>query len=350
MKQTFEYYEVDPLTWKDKCLIENVRSCKITRDLSDETLGSSSLSCDIDQTDKYIRTYLITEQDGVKDKTALGTHIYQTPSSSFNGKSRSTEQDGYTSLIELKEKLPVIGFNIAKGENILNIAYLLAEANTRAPVNRGSNDKVLTGAFVAETDDNFLLFISDLIANAAYHFGLEADGTITFEPDQDANALSPVWTYNDDNSSILLPDVEVSRDLYGVPNVVEVIYSPQDGVPIFSTVKNDDDSSPTSISARGREIVYRDTDPSIGGSSGGTLTQDMVDDYARNLLKSLSSVEYTVSYKHGYCPVRIGDGVLLNYKRADLRNVRAKVTRQIIDCKSGCEVQETAVFTKSFWG
>ena len=29
MAQTFEYYEVDPNTWKDVKLLENVKSCKI---------------------------------------------------------------------------------------------------------------------------------------------------------------------------------------------------------------------------------------------------------------------------------------------------------------------------------
>ena len=42
MQQTFEYYVVDPGTWKDVRLIDNVRSCTITRDLEAETLGSAT--------------------------------------------------------------------------------------------------------------------------------------------------------------------------------------------------------------------------------------------------------------------------------------------------------------------
>ena len=310
MAQTFEYFEVDPGTWKDKAQISNIRKCKIIRDLSDETLGSAQITCEGDLTDKYIRIYLVTEQDGIKEKTALGTYIFETPSTSFDGRVRSTDQDGYTPLIELKEKLPQIGFTISKDENIVKNAYLLASEYMRAPVTWGESDKVLTDSFTAESDDTWLYFITDLLANASYHFGLEADGSVTLEPDQEADSLSPIWTYSDDNSSILLPDVEVSRDLYGVPNVVEVVYSPDGVASIFSTIKNDDASSSVSTVSRGREIVYRDTDPSISGADASTtLNQADIDDYARNLLKNLSSVEYTVSYKHGYCPVRIGDGV-----------------------------------------
>ena len=32
MQQTYEYYIVDPNTWKDVTLIDNIKSCTITRD------------------------------------------------------------------------------------------------------------------------------------------------------------------------------------------------------------------------------------------------------------------------------------------------------------------------------
>ena len=34
MRQTYEYYIVDPGTWMDTKLLTNVKSCSITRDLS----------------------------------------------------------------------------------------------------------------------------------------------------------------------------------------------------------------------------------------------------------------------------------------------------------------------------
>ena len=39
MQQTFEYYVVNPDTWKDEKLIDNVISCTINRDSEAETLG-----------------------------------------------------------------------------------------------------------------------------------------------------------------------------------------------------------------------------------------------------------------------------------------------------------------------
>ena len=60
MQQTFEYYVVDPNTWKDVRIIRNVKSSKISRDSESETLGS--LTLDVDETvgECYVRIYLIT--------------------------------------------------------------------------------------------------------------------------------------------------------------------------------------------------------------------------------------------------------------------------------------------------
>lgn len=61
--------------------------------------------------------------------------------------------------------------------------------------------------------------------------------------DQDAASLQPVWTYTDDNSSILYPDMSVEHDIYGIPNVVEVYYSGSHDN-YFARVVNDDPNSP----------------------------------------------------------------------------------------------------------
>lgn len=352
MKQTFAYYEVDPITWKDKSELRNVTSCNMTRDSEEETLGSSSLESLDDVSDKYIRTYLITEQSGIKERIPLGTYIYETPSTRYDGRSRQVSQDGYTPLVELKETPPQFGFALMKDTPILSTAATLAEAHMRAPVVRGEDDKILTENFVSSEDDNWLFFVSDLVANAGYGLGLDEMGRLIFEKKRDTEVLSPVWIYTDDNSSILYPEIETSRDLYGVPNVVEVIYSRSDKPPLFARAENNDTNSIVSRASRGRDIVHRDTNPSI--ASDMTATDDniqvLLNEYANNLLKELSALEYRVTYTHGYCPVRIGDAVLLNYRSAGLDYVKAKVTRQIIKCQSGCSVQETAVFTKKLWG
>ena len=68
MQQTYEYYTVDPNTWKDVRLLDNVKSCTISRDAEAETLGSATINVTESLGECYIRSYLITNQNGVKEK------------------------------------------------------------------------------------------------------------------------------------------------------------------------------------------------------------------------------------------------------------------------------------------
>lgn len=344
MNQTFEYYTVDPYTWKDDKQIETVESCTIDRDESAETLGSATFDVGEELGECYIRTYLIASQNKETQKVPLGTHIIQTPSVGFDGTRNDISLDAYTPLLELKESLPPVGYSLLKDQEIMPIAYQLCRENMRAPVVEAKSTEKLYSDFVANLDDTWITFISDLVSNAKFKIGLDELGRVIFEPVQDVASLQPVWTYTDDNSSILLPDITNERDLYGIPNVVEVAYSTDAGY-LYSRVANEDPSSPISIANRGREVVYRDSNPSVSGNP----TQEYIDQYAFQLLRSLSVLEYTVTYTHGYCPVRIGDCVLLNYERAGLKNIKAKVTSQSIKCETGCSVEETSVYTTRLW-
>ena len=345
MQQTFEYYIVDPATWKDKQVVDNVKTCTINRDSDTETLGSAVINVSSSLGECYLRAYLVTIQNGVTEKHPLGTFLIQTPSSNYNGKILDVSMDAYTPLLELKENMPPLGYQILKEENIMSIAYLLARERTRAPVVQTECTNKLFYDFVSDTNDTWLSFLTDLIANAKYVFDLDEMGRVIFSPKQDTASLQPVWTYNDDNSSILYPDVSLDHDMYGIPNVVEVVYSNGSGY-YYAKAVNDDENSPISTVNRGREIVHRETDPNLIGDP----TENQIQEYANALLRELSTLEYTITYSHGYCPVRLGDCVRLNYERAGLKNVKAKVISQSIKCVPGCPVTEKAVFTTKLWG
>lgn len=344
MEQTFEYYIVDPGTWRDIEMINNVKSCTINRDSEAETLGSATIDITESVGECYIRVYLVVIQNGIKEKYPLGTFLVQTPSSTFNGKTRDVSMDAYTPLIELKENKPPLGYSILKDENIMDIAYRLSRENLRAPVIETGCSTTLFYDFVADTNDTWLTFLTDLISNAKYLFALDDLGRILFSPKQDTASLQPVWTYTDDNSSILYPNLTMDHDLYGIPNVVEVVYS-NGNDKYYSKVVNDDSNSPTSTVSRGREIIHRVTDPDLIGDP----TENQIKEYAEQLLRELSTLEYTITYTHGYCPARIGDCVRLNYFRAGITNIKAKVISQSIKCEPGCPVTEKAVFTTKLW-
>lgn len=418
MQQSYEFYEVRPTKeafredWADVKRLTNVRSCVLSRDSQVDTLGSAMFDVTDSVGECYIRVYLVTIQNGVKERHSLGVYLAQTPSSSFDGKQRSVAMDAYTPLLELTEKSPPIGYYIPKGNDVMEYAYNLMNENMRGPVSKPIMQSTkLAMNFVADTADTWLSFLTSLVSAATVttcykvereagngpfvrtseeieqptsdsiielpetqktksldtvyqyddtegvthyfclvstivHYTLDIDenGRIVFTPSQDVSAMTPIWTYNDDNSSILYPDITMDHDLYGIPNVVEVIYA-DDKKYIVSRVVNNDPNSPTSTVVRGREIVHRVINPDIHGEP----TQKTVDKFAEDTLSALSSVEYTITYEHGYCPVRVGDCVRLNYTRAGLKNIKAKVINQTITCETGCSVSETAVFTNKLW-
>lgn len=344
MQQTFEYYVVDPGTWKEIKKLDCVLNSSISRDSTLETLGSASITVSESIGECYIRIYLVTIQNGIKERYSLGTFLVQSPSYSFDGKIKNITLDAYTPLLELKENPTPLGYSILKDENILDTAYRIVREQVRAPVIKTENNETLSSNFVANLNDTWITFVRDLIANANYSLALDDVGRILFMPNQDTMSLQPIWTYDDSNSSILYPELTVDRDLYGIPNVVEVIYS--NGTEYYyGRAVNEDPSSPISTINRGREITHRESNPSLLGNPN----QKRIQEYAENLLKELSSLEYTITYTHGYCLVRIGDCVRLNYKRAGINGIKAKVISQNIKCEPGCPVTEKAVFTTELW-
>lgn len=344
MKQTFEYYKVDPITWHDDKPLNNIIDSRIERDSGAETLGSATLTTSELIGECYIRIYLITFQNGIKEKFPLGTFLVQTPSYSFDGKIKNVSVDAYTPLIELKEKQPPIGFFIPRERNVLDESYKLMIDNLRAPVVKTSSTEVVPYDFVSDVNDTWMTYIKDLLSLSNYYMDLDPMGNILFEPKRLKGALKPIWIYNDDNSSILYPSISLEKDLYGIPNVIEVIYS-TDEYYFYKRIENREESSPVSIQNRGREIIHRVTNPEIEGIPN----KNKIERYAERLLEELSSLEYTVTYTHGYCPTKVGDCVLLNYKHAGINNVKATIISQSISCIPGTPVEEKAVFVDNLW-
>ena len=153
MQQSFEYYLVDPGTWKEVKLLDNVKSCSINRDAETDTLGSATIDVTNSVGEAYIRVYLVTIQNGLRERHPLGTFLVQTPSSSFDGKIREVTMDAYTPLIELKENTPPLGYSILKDQNIMDMAYVITRERMRAPIIAAECPDTLYSDFVANTDD-----------------------------------------------------------------------------------------------------------------------------------------------------------------------------------------------------
>ena len=344
MQQTYEYYIVDPNSWKDTRMITTVQSCSITRDSTSDTRGSASFTIDESLGEVYIRVYLVTVQNGIRERFPLGTFLVQTNSPTYNGMVKSMACTAYTPLIELKENMPPLGYSCLKNDNVMDSAYRVAKDYGRAPVAKTTNSKTFFSDFVANPTENALSYLTNLLAYADYNLQLDEMGTIMFAPTQSLAALQPVWEFADDENSILQSSIAITDDIYGIPNVVEVVYSNSSDY-YYARVVNDNPNSPVSTVNRGREIIYRETSPSLTGNSTGPQIQE----YAEAMLEALSTLSCTVSYTHGYCPVRVGDCVRIRCKQMGAEVIKAQVVSQTIECVPGCTVSETAAYTMNLW-
>lgn len=344
MKQWFEYYIVNPSTWEPDRMLTTVKEASISRDGSSQTISTLSLDLDEKINEEYVRVYLVTEQNSITERHCLGTFLTMSPSEKFDGINKSYSVEAYSPLIELREKAPPIGYYTMKGENILDTAYVLASNNCRAPVIQGEYSKKIFSDYVANENDTWLSYISDLLSNAKYNVSLDEVGRITFVPQREFDATSPVWSFNDDNSSILFPSLDTRQDLYNVPNKIEVVAS--DGGKTFKyTAVNDDSESPTSTVNRKREILKRIYNP----PDIGDISAESVEEYAKNALLKASTINCSLTFEHGYCPVNVNDVVRINYTKADLIDIKAKITYQNIKCEPGCTISETATYPIRLW-
>ena len=347
MEQTYEFYKVNPDTWQDNQRLDNIISCTIKRDSTNETLGSATLNCTSDLKECYVRIYLVTRQDRIKERFVLGTYLAQTPELNYDGRNQNISIDCYSPLLELKDNVPPLGYTTFEGVNTMEAAFTLIYENCRAPVVQAKGmDHTLIQDFTADTNDTWLSYIKDLMAQAEYQFGLEDDCSIYFDRIQDMKAMQPVYTFSDDNSSLLQPSITDKRDLYGVPNILEMVYTTSSKDFYYAYVENKDENSEISTVNRGRKVVKRIDNPTFSGNP----TEGEFKQYAIQQLLALSTMEHTVNFTHGFIPwVRLGTCVRLDYKRAGLDNIRARITGQTIKCETGCMVEATATYTTELW-
>lgn len=363
MKQTYEFYIVNPVNGNNIKKLDTVISASVSRDITSDTQISGSIEYDGELDEEYVRIYLVAEQCDEIEKIPLITMLCQTPSTSFNGKRKTTSITGYSPLIELQNVYPPLGYtipsttmdpNINLGELIPNIC----EDNCRMKVLSMPNDEnmvkitrqVLAQAYASDPSRSWFELVQDLLRMVSYKARVDELGKIFFEKYQNIAMMAPRYTFDTSNSSILSSDISIDRDLYGVPNVIEVIVTLLDGTTITAVAINDDKNSAASTVSRGRKVVKRVINPEdLGKIANSQEGLTRINDYAKDLLEQASTLEYKISYKHGYCGNNIGDCVRINYPQAGINNEKAYVISQKIDCKTGCTVEETAILTKKLF-
>ena len=332
MGVSYRFCKVDPGTWLDNEVIEDVETAEITFDLGLDTKGVMTLTCAEGIGEAYIRAYMV--EDDVA--TPVGTFLAQTQSSNHDGRVKRYDIEAYSPLHELNETYPPIGYYVKKGARITTIAFDQIAANCRAPLVSDSTGSASSDTFIAEVDETWLVYLTKLLEMDAKTLIPDYDGTILIVPMRSAESMQPAFEFADDSASIVRSDIEEQLDLYQIPNKVVAIAD--NGM--YATATNTDPDSPLSIANRGRTIEMRVTDPSL--PEGFTHTQ--LASYAKRVLDDASLVEHTVQFTHAWVPrLHIGDCVRIDFDRADI-HTKAIVTSMKLTCDKTAQVQTTASY------
>lgn len=332
MQTTYRFCVVDPRTWLDNRVIEDVREAEITYDLTLPTGGTMTMTTGEDLGEVYVRVYMI--QDG--REYCIGTFLAQTGRMSSDGRARSWSIEAYSPLIELSDDMPCIGETAQGWVRVAVRRYI--EEHCRAPVFLAGEGCRIEEPFSATAEDTWLTFVSALMEKDDCYLMPAPDGTIIAIPRRSASAMSPVFRFSDDSASVVEAEIEDERDLYGIPNTVEVIA--ENGM--VACAQNENADSPLSLEARGRTIRYRETSPALPDN----FDLHQLERYAEDLLERLAVVEHVVTFTHDWVPnVKVGDCVRLNFRHAGI-HANAIVQSARLSCDKNAKVSCTAAYTE----
>lgn len=323
-EDTFEYIRVDARTMEEReALIGISPGGSISENLNTSLKVSGQLEMvgDLQLDDDLVRIYLNAASDTASVRLALGTFFASTPSRTVTDTTSTATVDMYSTLLQLDEDRVEATYTVAAGTNAIIQAKSLVEASGLA-VNATPSTSTTTAAAVFEVGTSKLEIINYLLDFAGYSSAyVDGMGTVMMTPYANPSTRQPVWTFEDGDNSIFLPQVTDELDWYSTPNVVVVTCSNADTV-MTSVAVNDDPNSPYSTVNRGRRIVRTESVSDIE-------TQAALDAKAQELLNTSSSSVQTETVQHTYAPFASGDVVRLNYQAAAIDYYMAVQSREL---------------------
>ena len=318
--------EVNEATWDDGDAIHGIRSISVQRDCTDEVplleTGSMEIDDPADFGWKWVRIYLVTEQDGV-EKHPISTMLFESSSSHTEKGSRTVTVSGRSVLQPAADRILERGSFAAAGEDGAAHAGRLISECTPAPVNvEGSFS--LSNDLVFDLGATHLEAAWQLLDAADWCIQIDGDGTVNIRKKPD----SPDLELSRTSAGLLMPGLDDEYSIIDIPNRFYVFDDDDSAV-----AENTNPDSDAGFPKRGRWVeAFEDSPTLVDGES--------LEAYAQRRLSEESKVTRTYSYTREFWP-----GVFpYSMVRATLeRNGLSgdlRVLRQDIKCGHGITVSE----------
>ena len=292
---TFSLREVDQATWASGAELDGFMSASVTRDCTDEypmiEAGSVELTLGAwdNMSDGYRRIEMVAEQGGVVERIPIATLLMSSTQSSVDKEAQTARAECSSVLKPCDDRLMLTGSYAPKGSDGAAYAAALIAECSPAPVSvEGSftlDEHVVFGVGVS-----YLQAAWTVLQAADWCMRITGDGMVHIC----AKPTEASFVLDDDAKASLVPGVEKSVDLSGVPNRYYAVSGDEVGEAV-----NDSPDSATSTVSRGRYVDYIDDSPVK--VDGETMTA-----YAERKLRELSTVTreftYTREYVDGLLP------------------------------------------------
>lgn len=201
-------------------------------------------------------------------------------------------------------------YSIAKGTNYITaIEGLLVGAGiSLRNVSLEMTSKVLEVTVSYNGGVSYITAINDLLKRINYvPIYVDAKGFFVSHEYREPDREQAVFTFADDEFSIMYDGTEEERDFFRVPNRFVLVHThPEKNTVWKATLRNDDPESPTSIPNVGRTITYYQQVQDIE-------SQDALISMAYRLAKELSQVNGTMNIETALVP---------NFEVFDILNIR----------------------------
>lgn len=327
---------VDRNTWQDSISVSGISRFEITGGTIERTDSDLLESADLDcigypeTNEQWIRVWLDTVQDGDYSHTPLFTGLATSPSRNIDGTVEKNSVQCYSVLKPAQDVLLSRGYYAPVDINSgVLIRRLLSVCG--APIDIAEDAPNLQNPIIAEDGESNLTMAWKVAIAVGWLIRIQGDGTITVGPGQSESK----WGFGISEYDILEPEVDITYDWYGCPNVLRA-----NSNGYSATARDDDPESMFSTEARGREIWVEENDCDL--AEGQSLAN-----YARDRLKELQETSVTISYKRRYHPeILVGDVITLHYPVQNLVG-NFMVTSQSIDLGYSARTSEEVV---QLWG
>ena len=321
---SIEYVLVDPKTNTELELLGYCKGGKISYNLNTALKVSADLEVDKpkDLKDNLLRIYFnATDTNGATIRYPLATLYASAPRSVLNIGRQTASIEGYSRLLRLKEEAYLTSYPIPKGTKIIPLVVSMIEKSGLTCLYPESEAKT-TSQLLFKAGTSKLEVINELLSVAGFSsLKVNGLGDAVISRAQDINGAPPLYTFRDDEASIIYSGMQQERDWYSVPNVVICVCSSQDNTIVSTPAKNTDPNDPFSIPSRGREIVRVEEYSDVADKA-------TLDAKAKLLLQTSSLKMESIEFDHAYIPLSVGDVCRLEIEQF---NINGNYTIQSMD-------------------